>query len=186
MDTVTAGRILPHILQRRTVRSFVRDAKMTHDHMLTLLEAACRAGSSYNAQPWRFWYAHHSSPVWGQLFNLLIKPNAAWAINAEWLMLVGAASKMVLKDVIVQNHEAQFDTGAACQNLALQASFMGFGSAIVAGFNHAEAAALIQDPNIEPLVMVVLGSQGESFFGESSMRWPLSEIAADSFDKHGG
>lgn len=174
---------LPQILERYTNRSFVRMGKMSLEHMTLMLDAACRAGSSYNAQPWRFWYAQHSSSLWEQLFPLLVKPNAAWAGNAEWLVLVGAATKMTLRDEVIDNSSAHFDVGLACQNLVLQATFMGFGSAIIGGFNRAKASELIADADIHPVVMIALGDCSEHRPAEPSMRWPREEVSAHSFEK---
>lgn len=175
--------LLPQILERRTVRSFVCDEGVTSEHIQLLLEAACRAPSSSNAQPWRFWYAYHSSPVWLQLLELLAPSNAAWAKEAEWLMLVGAASKKLSRGSVVPNRDARFDVGAACQNLALQATYMGIGVAVVSGFDHAKAAALIQDEDIEPTVMIIVGAKTHNLALQPSSRRLVDEVAKTSFSE---
>ena len=181
MDVRLGLQVLPEIIDRQTTRSFFRDGKMTEEHIQILLEAACRAPSSCNAQPWRFWYAHHSSPLWRKLFNLLVPANAAWAADSEWLMLVGAASQTVYKDKVVLNSMAPFDVGAACQNMALQVHSMGFGAAVVGGFDRSAAALLINDLEIQPLVLIVLGSVLPTISGARSLRRSVQEVATSSF-----
>ncbi len=42
---------------------------MPHETLLTMLEAARWAASSFNAQPWRFVYALHDTPHWDSLLK---------------------------------------------------------------------------------------------------------------------
>ncbi len=172
--------ILPAILNRKTTRSFVKDGKMKKKHIHNVLKAACRAPSAWNGQPWRFWYAHTSSPEGQKLQELLLSFNG-WAKDAEWLMLVGADSKLTHNEKVEINTTAQFDTGAACENLALQATAMGFGCAVVGGFDHKKAAALINNSDIQPCVMIALGSKEKLHKQEPTPRLPMAKIAINSF-----
>ena len=173
--------ILPEILSRKTTRSFVCDGKMELKHLRIMFEAACKAPSSYNAQPWRFFYAHRDSAQWAKLFELLVPANAAWASSAEWLVLAAAYLEVDVRGTVSKNLAAHFDVGAACQNLTLQASSMGFASAIVGGFDHKKAADLIGNHKIEPLVMIVLGSEDLASFEARAPRKSIDEVISSSF-----
>ncbi|MFO7569261.1 MAG: nitroreductase family protein, partial [Smithellaceae bacterium] len=58
------------------------------DELMALFEAARFAPSSNNNQPWRFIYAHRTSPAWGNFFSLLNEGNRIWAKNAATLIVV--------------------------------------------------------------------------------------------------
>ena len=152
------NRGIVEIWKRKTSREFVCDGLLTASIMKELFEAVARAPSSYNAQPWRFWYAHAATPEWKELHGLLARSNAAWASSAEWLILVGADQFVNLADKRIHNDMAEFDTGAACLSLALQATALGFGCATVGGFSREKASVLINNLEIKPLVIMVLGS----------------------------
>ena len=48
----------------------------------TIFDAARWAPSAFNAQPWRFVYAHRDTPAWGPLFDLLIAGTAISRSNS--------------------------------------------------------------------------------------------------------
>ena len=100
--------------------------EMADDILMTLFEAARWAQSSSNNQPWRFIYAKRNTEHWDRLFNLLLEGNKVWARNAAVLVVVVSR-----KNFEYNNNEEkpsithQFDTGAAWENLALEASALG-------------------------------------------------------------
>lgn len=172
---------IAEIWKRRTSREFICDGRLTASIMRELLEAAGRAPSSYNAQPWRFWYGRMDTLEWKKLHGLLAHSNGAWASSAEWLILVGADQVIHLTDKRIHNDMAEFDAGAACLSLALQATALGFGCATVGGFNRSRAAVLINNPEIKPLVMMVVGSVPQQEI-HGSQRKLVEEIATHDFD----
>lgn len=168
------------IWTRSTTRQYVRDGRVSLQDMEMLFEAATRAPSSYNMQPWRFWYAKAGSLEWEKLLALLVKVNAAWAVNADWLVLVGSYQFYEFRGTMGLNTHASFDTGAACMNFALSASAAGFGCAIVGGFDYEKAKEIINNENIEPQVMMVVGSRVASV-EEKAPRKSLSETVFSQF-----
>jgi hypothetical protein len=65
-------------LNRWSPRAFTGEP-ITQDELLTMLEAARWAASSYNSQPWRFVYALRDTPAWDRFLNLLVPFNQSWA-----------------------------------------------------------------------------------------------------------
>lgn len=150
---------LSEIWARRTTRAYAHTGLVTQKNMELFFEAAMQAPSSGNAQPWRFWYAKTDSAQGEKLLALLAPKNAAWAKDADWLVLVGAAKfRTTASGEVKLNDKAHFDTGAACLNFVLQVFHSGFACATVGGFSKEEAAALIDDDAVEPLVIIVVGS----------------------------
>jgi nitroreductase len=167
--------LLKEIQKRRTVRSFSEEKVVLEKDLELMILAAGRAPSSFNAQPWRFMYAHKSSALGKELFALLLPTNAAWADRAQWLVLVGAHEAIDYKNNIIFNEMAVFDTGAAAQNFSLQAVHAGFATAVIGGFDHARAKVLAAD-YMRPLCMIVVGcADGSS--GAVSLRKNIEEIA---------
>ena len=142
---------IEEIWMRRTVREYARAGAVTPAHMQLFFEAAGRAPSAFNAQPWRFWYAQSGTQEWELLRELLLPGNIEWAVNADWLVLVGADVLHEHNGKQLANPSAAFDAGAACLAFSLQVTASGFGCATVGGFSHKKAAALINKSNIQPL-----------------------------------
>jgi nitroreductase len=61
----------PMLLERWSPRAF-SEGPMPLETLLTMLEAARWAASSFNAQPWRFMYALRETPHWERLLGLLV------------------------------------------------------------------------------------------------------------------
>jgi len=83
MSTTANGRtaaypIDPLFLERWSPRAFTGEA-MTETDLMTILEAARWAPSSYNSQPWRFIYGRRGTPAWDRIFALLNPFNQSWA-----------------------------------------------------------------------------------------------------------
>jgi nitroreductase len=118
--------INPMILNRWSPRSMTGE-ELADDILMTLFEAARWAQSSSNNQPWRFIYAKRNTEHWDRLFNLLLEGNKVWARNAAVLVVVVSRKNFEYNN---NNEEKpsithQFDTGAAWENLALEASALG-------------------------------------------------------------
>ena len=127
--------------------------------LLTLLEAARWAPSSYNNQPWRFLYAKRDTPHWPVFFDLLIEANQRWAHNAA-VMLV-----LLSKNTFEHNGEPApthtFDTGAAWQNLALQGAAHGLVVHGMQGFDADKARDVLHVPaDFTVEIMVAIGKPG--------------------------
>ena len=123
------------------------------DTLRVIFEAARSAQSSYNEQPWRFLVAAPGSPLRAELEACLDAGNAFAA--GAWILGLAAAKRTFSKDGRTNRHAA-FDTGAACQMLALQAFASGLGTRFMAGFDGARAAALCP-ADCEPIAFFAIG-----------------------------
>src|SRR5579875_2151114 len=81
-------------LERWSPRAFTGEPIGETD-LLTMLEAARWAASSYNSQPWRFVYARRDTPSWEPMLSLLNDANRAWARNAAVVMILASSSTML-------------------------------------------------------------------------------------------
>lgn len=126
-------KILDLILERWSPRA-MDGKKMPNDVLFQLFEAARWAPSCYNSQPWRFIYAHRETDSWQKLYELQVDFNKEWTINSSVLLLV--LSYKLFPWNLEDNRTHSFDTGAAVENLALQAESMGLVVHGMAGFDY--------------------------------------------------
>jgi nitroreductase len=105
---------------------------ITKEELFTLFEASRWAPSSMNAQPWRFVYAMRDTPPFEKLLSFVFDKNKIWCKNASALVVL--ISKNNLDDGSLSAPHS-FDAGAAWENLALQATNMGFISHAMGGFD---------------------------------------------------
>ena len=134
--------IEPLLLHRWSARAFSGEP-VTDQELNQLFEAARWAPSSYNNQPWRFIYAKRDTPAWDSIFNLMVDFNKSWAHNAGALVVIVSADKTE-KGQPIRTHS--FDTGAAWQNVGLQAASMGLVAHGMSGFDYARAREVLHVP----------------------------------------
>ncbi|TWT62285.1 nitroreductase family protein [Rubinisphaera italica] len=128
--------------------------------LMSLLEAARWAPSTYNEQEWRFLYATRDSEHWQTFFNLLMEANQAWCDKAAVLMVV--VSHKVFSRNGNPNPVHTFDAGAAFENLALQGATMGLVVHGMAGFNQSNARRELKIPDDYAVeAMIAIGQPGE-------------------------
>jgi nitroreductase len=133
---------------------------MTEQELLTLFEAARWAPSTYNEQEWRFLYARRDTPHWPLFLDLLMAPNRLWCERAAILTVV-LARKTFTRNAR-PNPVHLFDTGAAWENLALQAAAMGLVAHGMAGFDFAKARTALGVPDhYDVAAMFALGRPGD-------------------------
>ena len=118
--------------------------EIAQEELLTLLEAARWAPSSFNNQPWRILYARRGSGEWPLFFDLLVEPNKLWAANAGVLLLFISKSTFDHNGQTYPTHS--FDTGAAWQNLALQGYLKGYVVHGMMGFDYERARSSLLIP----------------------------------------
>ncbi|MDE1170183.1 MAG: nitroreductase family protein [Verrucomicrobium sp.] len=127
--------------------------------LLVLLEAARWAPSSYNNQPWRILYARRETAAWPAFFDLLVEANKGWAKDAAALLLFVSHRFFEHNGKPCPTHS--FDTGAAWENLALQAAAKGYVAHGMQGFDAEKARAVLEVPEgFAVEVMVAVGRQG--------------------------
>lgn len=130
------------------------------EELLNLFEAAKWAPSSYNSQPWRFIYAMKNTKEWENFYNLLIKFNQSWAKNAAALIIIISRKNFEYNEEYSKTHS--FDTGAAWQNIALQANINGLVAHGMGGFDHDAARKLTNVPEgYEIEAMIAIGKPGK-------------------------
>ncbi len=136
--------IEPLLVNRWSPRAMTGEP-LTEDEYLPLFEAARWAPSSYNNQHWRFLYATQADEAFGQFEALLTEGNREWAENAA--VLVTLVSKQTFDHNGETARTHSFDTGAAWQNLALEAARRGLVAHAMQGFNYEAAAAQLDVPD---------------------------------------
>jgi nitroreductase len=150
---------------------------------LPLFEAARWAPSSFNNQHWRFVYATREDDEWETFLDLLVEGNRAWAKDAALLCVVVSKTAFDHNGEPVAVHS--YDTGAAWQNLALEAARRELAIRGMAGFDYERAAEELDVPEkFEVEAMFALGERappetlGEEYQKQEqpSGRKPLDEI----------
>lgn len=118
---------------------------ITDEQLMKLFEASRWAPSSYNGQPWRFIYAKRNTTYWQKLFDLMVPFNQGWTKNAAVLIVVVSRDTFTLNNKLARTHS--FDTGAACENLALQGYSDGLVVHGMEGFDYAAAKKTLKIPD---------------------------------------
>lgn len=144
-------------LDRWSPRAFTGE-RIPDELLASMFEAIRWAPSSNNSQPWRIVYAHRGAESFGKLLGLISERNQRWASNASVLLVM--LSKRTLQGAPARNHS--FDAGAAWAHLSLQATFAGWATHAIGGFNEEAARAALgvsDDYNID--VCVALGRRAD-------------------------
>ncbi len=151
------------ITKRWSPRAYDATKSVSHEQLIAVLEAARWAPSSYNDQPWRFIVCDKASnpKAWQAAFDCLMPSNQTWVKDAP-LLLLGCANTIL--DVNQQaNRFAQYDTGAAAENLVLQATSMGLAAHQMGGFNADTAREVFAIPaQFTPMAMISVGYEGDA------------------------
>jgi nitroreductase len=170
------------MVNRWSPRSFLPE-ELSDKQIFSLFEAARWAPSSSNGQPWRFIFAKRNSQHWDGLFNLLVDFNKQWCANASVLVVILAKKTFEHNGQPIATR--QFDTGAAWENLALQAISDGLYTHGMAGFDYEKARKDLAVPDdYEVVAMIAIGKIGpkEKLSPElqtrevPNTRKPLSEL----------
>lgn len=143
------------LAKRASTRSYDGRAVERHE-LLSLLEAARWAPSSYNRQPWRFvvWDRHQDQAAFDRAFGTLVSSNQRWVANVP--VLIGVFADTVSSDGNA-NPSAPYDTGAAALSLVLQAQALGLSARQIGGFDHEalrRAFAIPASVNIQSFIAV--------------------------------
>jgi nitroreductase len=127
--------------------------------LMVLFEAARWAPSSYNNQPWRILYARRDGEHWPLFLDLLVDANKVWASRAAVLLVF--VSKTTFDHNGQPSITHSFDTGAAWENLALQATMKGLVAHGMQGFDYERARSALgipEDYRVE--AMAAIGRPG--------------------------
>lgn len=143
------------IANRWSGRAYDDKKAVTAEQVIALLEAARWAPSCYGDQPWRFivWNKNTDAEAWQQAFDCIAPSNQAWVKDAPVLLL--ACADTLFNHNQQPNRWAQYDTGAAVENLCLQATSMGLMAHQMGGFNPDTARAAFNIPEQYTLMAMV-------------------------------
>ncbi|HRD49168.1 MAG TPA: nitroreductase family protein [Candidatus Contendobacter sp.] len=143
---VTQVIIADLIARRWSPRAMDPDRPVSREQLLALLEAARWAPSCFGDQPWRYlvWDRFRDSAAWQQAFECLAEGNQGWVRNAPILLLSLAAPNFGHNGQ--PNRWAQHDTGAASENLCLQATALGLVAHQMGGFDPERAKTRFNIP----------------------------------------
>ncbi len=160
------------IENRWSPRAF-SDKPVTKEMVELLFEAACRAPSSRNEQPWNYFYAHRKNKkAFNNLVGFLTGRNPNWAKDAQVLIISVMKKNYDYKNR--PNGKALHDTGAANVSLAIQAAEMGFQAHPMGGFDKEKAVEYLNlDPeNYAPVIMFAVGfpDKTEPFSEDTNQR----------------
>ena len=182
------------LANRWSGRAYDATKQVSHEQIIALLEAARWAPSCFGDQPWRFivWNKNADALAWQQAFDCLVPGNQAWVKDSPVLLLICADT--LFNHNQKPNRWAQYDTGAAAENLCLQASSMGLMAHQMGGFDAdkaKEAFAIPQQYVAMAMLSVgfpadVASLEGEVLTRETAPRTrrPLNELFfADTWDK---
>ncbi len=154
------------IANRWSPRAFDASKPVSQAQIIALLEAARWAPSCFGDQPWRFLVCQKNSKqntdadAWQHAFDCLAPSNQTWVKAAPVLMLTCADTLFGHNQS--PNRWAQHDTGAAAENLCLQASSMGLSAHQMGGFNADLAREKFAIPaQFTPMAMIALGYAGD-------------------------
>lgn len=146
------------IAARWSGRAYDPAKPVTREQVLALLEAARWAPSCYGDQPWRFivWNKADDSGSWQAAFDCLAPGNQGWVKDAGLLVLVAADT--LFNHNSQPNRWAQYDTGAAAENLCLQAEAMGLMAHQMGGFDPSKMRTVFAIPEqITLMAMISVG-----------------------------
>jgi nitroreductase len=149
--------IHPLILNRWSPRAMTGES-IPEEVLMSLFEAARWAPSSSNNQPWRFVYAKRDTKHFETLFQLLIEFNQQWCKNAAVLgVIIGSKN---FEKTGKPSRTYAMDTGAAWENLALEAWNQGLFAHGMEGFDYEMATKVLEVPEeFEVLAMFAVGKR---------------------------
>ena len=165
MQTKTAStQIDVHdIISRRwSGRAFDANKKVSREQIIALLEAARWAPSCFGDEPWRYivWDKNSDAAAWQKGFDCLGEWNQNWVKNAPVLLLATANS--LFRKNGNPNRWGQYDTGAASENICLQAVASGLMAHQMGGFDEEKTRSTFKIPKEFALMaMIAVGYQGE-------------------------
>jgi len=157
-SAITQVPIADLIAHRWSPRAIDPDQPVRREQLVALLEAARWAPSCFGDQPWRYlvWDRFRDVSRWQQAFECLAEGNQVWAKNAPLLMLSIVAPNFGHNNQ--PNRWAQYDTGAASENLCLQATALGLVAHQMGGFDSDQAKARFNIPaDYTCMAMIAVG-----------------------------
>lgn len=144
------------LARRSSRRVFDERRPVERAKLLTLLEAARWAPSSFNEQPWRYLVFDGSDAELLERARACLNEGNAWARKAPLLLLSVAHNNLTMNGKA--NRHAQHDVGLASENLVLQSVELGLIAPQIAGFNVEKARESFGIPDaFTPMAFIAIG-----------------------------
>lgn len=134
------------IAKRWSPRALDASKPVSREHLHSLMEAARWAPSCFGDEPWRYivWDRFSDEDSWQKAYECLVPGNQSWCKNAPVLMISIADTLFEYNDS--PNRFGQYDTGAASENLVLQAAALGLAAHQMGGFDPEKARKTFSIP----------------------------------------
>ena len=140
---VTIDKVLS---ERWSPRAFEPNFLIDEESIKSLMEAARWAPSCFGDQPWRFvLFEKSDATYWTKALNCLSVGNQNWAMDSSLLIAVCAHQYFDHNNEL--NRWAQYDTGAAAENICLQATSLGLKAHQMGGFDALKTKVLAAIPD---------------------------------------
>ena len=151
------------LARRWSGHAFDAEKPVKRAQLVAMLEAARWAPSCAGEEPWRYivWDRANNELGWQRAFDCLSTGSQLWAVTAPLIILSLAATKSYLNGKA--NRWAQHDTGAASENLCLQAAAMGLYAHQIGDFDGRRVKRIFSVPKeFEPMAMMAVGHPGSA------------------------
>jgi len=158
------------VIRKRWSPAIYSPQSVEPEKLLSVLEAARWAPSSFNAQPWSFLVARKEEPEeFARMLSCLVPGNVAWAQHVPVLMI--SVARLHFEHNSAPNRYAFHDTGIATGFLMLQAASLGILAHGMAGFDAAKARELYAIPAPHEAVAAIgLGYPGDEQGASEELR----------------
>lgn len=181
--------ILPILAERYSPYAF-QAKPVEQQKLLSCLEAARWAPSSYNEQPWRFFLAQRAdAPAFEKLLGCLVEANRQWARHAGALIITATRRAFTRNDK--PNRVCEHDVALAAANLTIQAQHLGLHVHQMAGIEPSVCRSQLEIPEgFDPMTAIAIGyaAEPDAFEGDPALadrdrgprtRMPLSDWVFD-------
>ncbi|MFJ3956273.1 nitroreductase family protein [Arthrobacter sp. NPDC090010] len=136
----------PALAQRFSPVGFDPEAAVSPAQLDTLLEAARRAPSAGNSQPWRFVVGLRGDEVYSRIIPHLARSSSRWAVSAS--LLVVNLAQVHLEDMPGWEYSefARYDLGQAVAHMTVQGLALGLDAHQFRAFDRDGLAAEFEVP----------------------------------------
>lgn len=168
------------IVKRKSIKEFANKT-LSSEEIISLFDAARRAPSAFNEQPWRFIIAQRDKKEeFDLMLETLSEKNQQWAKSASLLVIV--LSKKISSKTQKLNRHYLYDTASAVANLTYQALSFNLYVHQMGGFDSGKVINNFSIPDdFDPAVILAIGEKTTSnevdFLKQSELnRLPIKEI----------
>jgi len=155
---ITQVAIEETIANRWSGRAYDASKAVTQAQVIALVEAARWAPSCFGDEPWRFiiWNKNTDAAAWQKAFDTLVPFNQGWVKDSPILIL--ATANTLFGHNGKENRWGAYDTGAASENICLQATALGLMAHQMGGFDADKVRAAFSIPEqFQLMAMISVG-----------------------------